>query len=116
MRIELAGGFIGEENFGFVDERAGDRYPLLLPPGELGRQAVLSSRETNQSEHAPGPLVGILGIPAFVQQWQLDILRGTHAREEIESLEHESNLLVPDFSKLVAIESFHRDSIEAIAA
>src|SRR5579863_9923754 len=33
-RIELAGGLIGEKNFRIVDERASNRYPLLLSPGE----------------------------------------------------------------------------------
>ena len=47
MRIELAGGFVGEQNFRFVDERACNRQPLLLSPRELRGQAALSSRQTN---------------------------------------------------------------------
>ena len=43
MRIELACGLIGEKNFRIVDQRARNRYPLLLSPGELSRQAAFSS-------------------------------------------------------------------------
>src|SRR5512139_706893 len=40
-RVERAGGLVGEDQLGVVDERAGDRHPLLLPARELGRVMVL---------------------------------------------------------------------------
>src|SRR5579872_362767 len=51
MRIELPCGFVGEQNLRIIDERARNRYPLLLSAGELSRQTVFSSRQANQSQH-----------------------------------------------------------------
>ena len=61
-RIELSGRFVGQKNLRFVDERASDRYALLLSSGKLRRQAVFSSGQTNQSQHALGSSVGIAGV------------------------------------------------------
>ena len=72
------------QNFRFVDERAGDRYALLLPSGKLSGQAVLSPGQTNQSQHALGFFVGIPGITVFVEQGELHVLDGAHAGKEIE--------------------------------
>ena len=82
-RIELPGRFVGQQNFRFVDERASDRYALLLSAGKLRRQTVLPSRQTDQSQHALGPLVGISGIAALVQQGQLHVFHGAHARQRL---------------------------------
>jgi hypothetical protein len=32
-RVEVAGRFVGEQERGIVDQRPGDRYPLLLTAG-----------------------------------------------------------------------------------
>jgi hypothetical protein len=68
VRIELSSGFVGQKNFRFVDERPCDRYPLLLPAGKLGRQAMFFSGQADQSQHTPGLLVGISGVAALIQQ------------------------------------------------
>ena len=39
LRIEVAGGFVREDETRLRDQRAGDRHALLLAAGKLGRQA-----------------------------------------------------------------------------
>src|SRR6185312_11671925 len=38
LRVEVAGGLVGQQHQRAVDERTGDGDPLLLAPGELVRQ------------------------------------------------------------------------------
>lgn len=38
--VEVAGGFVGQEEGGFVDERAGDGDALLLAAGEVCRVGI----------------------------------------------------------------------------
>src|ERR1700735_1988819 len=35
FRVEVAGGLIGKDNFGLADDRAGERYTLLLAAGQF---------------------------------------------------------------------------------
>jgi hypothetical protein len=35
LAVERCGGFVGEYHRRLIGQRAGDRYPLLFPAGEL---------------------------------------------------------------------------------
>ena len=35
--VQVSGGFIGQQQGRLLNERAGDRHALLLPPGQLPR-------------------------------------------------------------------------------
>ncbi len=39
-RVQITGGFVGEQHRRIVDQRAGDRHPLLLAARELARQVM----------------------------------------------------------------------------
>ena len=45
--IEVACWFVGKHNLGLVNERAGNRHPLLLTPAELIRLVVGAIAQTN---------------------------------------------------------------------
>jgi hypothetical protein len=38
--VEIAGGFVGVDDAGVVDERAGDGHALLLAAGKFGGQVM----------------------------------------------------------------------------
>ena len=44
--IQIAGRLIGEEHFRRIRQCPGDRYPLLLPTGQLARQMVKPCLQT----------------------------------------------------------------------
>ena len=46
--VQIAGGFIGDDEQGIGDDGAGDRYALLLSAGQLGR---IMRRTVNQTDH-----------------------------------------------------------------
>ena len=52
--IEVAGRLIGEDDFRIVDERTGDRHPLLLAAGKLARMMVFAVGKANGSEDFSG--------------------------------------------------------------
>ena len=51
VRVEVAGRLVGQQHQRPVDERAGDRDPLLLAAGQLVRQPVGLAVEADQLEH-----------------------------------------------------------------
>ena len=51
LRVEVAGGLVGDQQHRPVDERAGDRDALLLTAGELAGQAVLLAVQADELEH-----------------------------------------------------------------
>src|SRR5688572_14888771 len=52
--IEIAGGFVGEDEFGIVDERAGDGDALLLAAGELAGAMFAAVFEADELERFHG--------------------------------------------------------------
>src|SRR5919107_593231 len=63
LGVEVAGGLVGEQDQRPVDERAGDRHPLLLTTGELVRQPVGLAVEADHLQHlGHDPLDGALRL------------------------------------------------------
>jgi hypothetical protein len=61
--VEVAGGLVGEEQRGPGDQRPGDRHPLLLAAGELGRAVVLPAGEAHRGQRGAGRMAGGGGSP-----------------------------------------------------
>jgi hypothetical protein len=55
-RVEIAGGFVGEQKDRGVDERPRDRDALLLPARQLGRRVALSVAEAQEPQRRSGPI------------------------------------------------------------
>jgi hypothetical protein len=56
--IEVAGGFVGEEDIGIVDKGAGDGGALLFAPGEFGGEMVKAVAEADFFEGIGGGVCG----------------------------------------------------------
>src|SRR5512141_2538024 len=106
-RVEVPRGLVGEHQFRVVDESSRDRNPLLLPARELARQVFLASGEPDDLEAVPRLLLATLLAVAVarVDERQLDVLERGSPREEIERLEDETDLAVPDLRAFVAVEA-----------
>ena len=57
LRVERAGGLVGQDDPRIVDERARDRDALLLSAGELARLVFLAARQADRdaAPSAPAP-------------------------------------------------------------
>ena len=51
-RVEVPGGLVGDDDPRVVDERAGDRGPLLLAARELRRELAACAGQADEGEHA----------------------------------------------------------------
>jgi hypothetical protein len=59
--------------------------------------------------------VPLAGGRIGVHQRQFDILRGAGSRQQVELLEYEPDLLVPDLRQLVAIQLSDADSVQLVS-
>jgi len=85
-RVEIAGGFIGEKNFGAIDKGASDGDALLFAAGELGGTMAKAMGEANAFESFADAR-GAFGAVDFGEaEGELDVFFEGHARKEIEGL------------------------------
>ena len=50
--VEIAGRLICKQHLGFIDQRARNRYALLLAAGELARVMIFAPGKPNRSKNA----------------------------------------------------------------
>ena len=54
--VEVAGGLVGQQHAGALDQRPGDSDALLLPAGQFGRQVPGAVGQPDLGQRLPGPL------------------------------------------------------------
>ena len=118
LAVEVAGGFVGEEEGGVVDEGAGDGDALLLAAGELVGVVVGAGCEADGLEGLEGAgAAGFGGVAvALVEEGEFDVFEGGGAGEEVEALEDESDFLVADVGEFVAVELGDVCAVEEVVA
>ena len=84
-----------------VHQGAGDGDPLPLAAGELVGHVVGPWGEADVLEGLEGQGVAFVRRLAGVDQGKFDILQGGGARQQVEGLEDEADLLVPDLGEVV---------------
>ena len=102
-RVQIAGRLIRQDDGRFVDERPCDRRTLLLTAGRLVAGSGRHGRQGRQSEErarASVPLHRLEALPPCIER-QLDVVERARARQEVEALEDEADLLVADTSQIV---------------
>ena len=95
-RIEVAGGFVREEQGRVVDQSSGDSHSLLLAARELRRFVVEMFPQTNSLQQLSGPLASfpVGGVLHGIRERHHHIFESTGAGQQIEVLEDEANLLI----------------------
>jgi hypothetical protein len=91
VRVEVAGGLVGEDQIGLVDQRPGARHPLLLAAGELGRAVREPVRDAELPDQVAEPVAVDPG-PGQVGG-QGDVLGRGQRRDQVEGLEDEADLV-----------------------
>lgn len=74
LRVEGAGGLVGEQHLGVAGESAGDADALLLTAGELGREGLRLVGETDQVEQLQRLAGTFLSRDAEDLQGQFDVV------------------------------------------
>ena len=83
---------VGEDDGGVVDEGAGDGDALFLAAGELVGTEIGAVAEADSFEGDGGQLAGVAAGDAG----EGDVLGGGQGAEEVEVLEHESEVAGPE--------------------
>ena len=96
--VQVAGGFVGEDQLGVIDEGAGHAHALLLAAGELAGQVAGAVGQT----HAVESLEGFLFVGhRMVVLRDHDVLEGGQVADEVELLEDEADRAAADLGEFV---------------
>jgi hypothetical protein len=90
--VEVAGGFVGENEGRIVDECPDDREPLLLTARKRLRQSARGLRQTQIIDEPRGAFDGTIPV-AYQSRRQEDVLEPRQLRQQVERLEDEPDLL-----------------------
>src|SRR5436190_16961798 len=97
-RVEVARRFVGEKNGRLAREGACDRDPLLLTAGELTGQMLGAMAHADALQRFEHETFALTRSHAAISQRQFDVLINGEIANEIEALENESDLAIPDAS------------------
>ena len=116
VRVEVAGGLVGEQDRGIADERARHRDALLLAARELAGQVLRAVRHADALERLVTRFSRSAGRHAAVGERQLDVLVHGEIADQVEALEDEPDLAVADARALARRELCDRLAVEHVAA
>ena len=102
LRVEVAGGLVGEHDGRPRDERARDRDTLLLSAGHLGRAVLAPVGEADRLDELVHPR--LIDVAAGDRQRQRDVLLGVQDGQQVERLEDEADLLAPQVGEALVVE------------
>ena len=94
LTVQRAGGLVGQQDVGVVDEGAGDGHALHLAAGHLGGVLVELVAEADLLERLGGPAAPLGPRNAGDGQGQLHIGQHRLMRDEVVALEHEADGVV----------------------
>ena len=89
--VEVAGGLVGEKNFGLGDQGAGQGHALLLAAGKLPGEVPGAGAQADFAEPAVGGAAGVVGGVAADQPGQHDVFAGGEIGQEVRELPDEAD-------------------------
>ncbi len=99
LRVERAGGLVGQDEARVLGDGAGDGDALLLATRELGGEVVDAVRQAHAGEH----VVDRQRVDANLAR-QLDVLARGEACDEVVELEDEAHVVAPVEGKALLVE------------
>lgn len=100
MRVEVAGGFVGDDERRVGDEGAGDGDALFLAAGELPGEVTHPVAQADEFEGGFNVLPAFATGQAGEEEREFDVFEGGQYRDEVESLEDETDVVVAPFREL----------------
>jgi 23S rRNA pseudouridine1911/1915/1917 synthase len=112
VRVEVAGGFVGQQEGGAVDEGAGDGGALHLAAAHLVGEGFGAGGEADEVERLGGTGAGVLGAVAAEEEGKFDIFHGGHGGEEIEKLEDDAEAFATVSSEGGFVGGVERETVD----
>ena len=116
VRVQVAGGLVGEQDRRVPSQPAGHRHALLLTAGELRGVVLHAVRHADLLQRLLHALLALRGAHAAIGQRQLDVLVDRQVADQVEGLEDEADLAVADARALGRLELLDRPAVERVAA
>lgn len=113
-RVQISCWFIPKNDHRIIDDRSGNRHPLLLSAGKFIRPMMHALGKPNTIERALGSLSAV--ARTGVHEGKLDVLERRRSRQKIECLEHEPDVSISDVGKLVVVHPRDRLAVEHVFA
>src|SRR5271165_3232541 len=98
--VQIAGGFVGEDELGILDYGTGDADELLLSAGKLIGEEIFLSDNVEAVENIADQADAFFVRKIAVGEWNFEVFKDGEAVDEVVALEHESDV---GFVKLVAL-------------
>ncbi len=114
LLIKVTGGFVAEQDVRAAGEGARDGDALLFTAGQLVRVMPGARGQTDLLEFVFGFGAGVGVTGQF--QWQHDVFQRRQARQQLEGLKHEADLLTAQSRAAVFIETVEVGIIQQYAA
>ena len=114
--MEVAGRFVGQDEFWFGDDCACDADQLLLAAGELARVKVLFADDREAIEGIGDERGAFRFAVASIGERDVEVLVNRQVIEQIVVLENETDLLVTQGGALFWFEAMDGGFIEVIFA
>jgi len=92
--VEVAGGFVGQQQAGGVGQGAGHGHPLLLAAGELGRLVLHAFGQAQFAQQGRRPGLGGLARHAGDHQRHGYVVEGRELRQQVVELVDETQLVI----------------------
>ncbi|AKT39237.1 uncharacterized protein CMC5_084820 [Chondromyces crocatus] len=115
-RVQVAGGLVREQHRGVGHDRPRDGHALLLPSGQLRRRVPLAPREPHVGQRLQRLRPPLARGDPPVHQRQLHVLRRGRARQQVEALEHEPQVVPPQQRELIERQRAHLHPPEPVRA
>ena len=108
LRVEVAGGLVGEQDRRLAADGARHGDALLLAARELAGQVLGAVGHADALERRRHALLALGGAHAAVGERQLDVLEDVQVANQVEALEDEADLAVAHPRPLRQRELGHR--------
>src|SRR6266851_617373 len=114
MTVEVARGFVRQEDGGAIHERSRHGHALLLSARHLRREMLRPPGKTDHGQCFGCALTALRLIDFGVQRWQFGVFKRCRAGEKIEALKDEADLLVSNECQRVLVMRGNINSFEKV--
>src|SRR5690606_14892601 len=95
--------FIRQDPIRFVDQRSGDRHPLLLSAGQLGRKRISLVGQTHFFKEAFRPFLFVEGNPSS-KQGDHHVFQSGQSRKQVKLLKNKADPLKTKIRQLLPLQ------------
>ena len=105
--MQIAGGFVGQQQRRLVDDRPGNADQLLLPAGELIGIQVLLGDDLKMVERFGHHALSLTAWDVLVRQRKIDVFLHRQVVEQVVTLKDHSDIALGQFGAIFALHRVH---------